>query len=133
MLTLFLIQSGEKSNTERAKESFGDVELVTHIVGTVQEINSIHVNTDWYFVLHDNEYLSEDMKDSLPSYIANEEYDVFTMMKRFFNDDGELSGTESPRMYRQDILLTQDSLMPQSYKKCQRILDGWVLDDKSIL
>jgi len=138
MLTVFVIEGDRPSNVEKLKESFGDLPVTFFVVQQVKQINAFQKETDWYMVLFDNEYLDKKLLNVLPTFMAQDNLRLLLIQKKFWDAEGNTAVDESPRMFRKDVVLEDNSTMPEDRfsfnpDNMTRILDGWIFDDRSAL
>ena len=127
MLTLFILKTSEENKS--VKETFQSLEGIDHegcLVKNIEEINNSEKNTDWYLVLHDNEYLSVDLKEAVKNILTMNltiPFDALIFLQK------DLVGKfyQSPRLFKKHVRLKENSLLPEDDSmKMVRILDGWV-------
>lgn len=142
MLDVFIIQSSSGGkDIQRLTDSFTKKEddddisfdIITHEVQRISQINSIVKEGEWFFVLFDNEYIDRSLKHSLITFMAHAEYDVYVVMK--MPQTRGAPATEAPRLFKSSLVMSQNSLIPLNSDdlKSERILNGWVMDDRSFL
>ncbi len=127
MLTLFAIEADSLQDPERAIESFGDIVEKSHILDG-RRIDNIPVGTDWYGYIYSDEWIDEQLKESLPVFLAAGYFDCLVLFKRVV-DQGEPRVFTSPRIFKQSVKLAKDMLVPEhpgplTFEKC---LNGWIL------
>lgn len=127
---LFILKTSKKNaNQIICIGSFDPYYSCAIVVGSIELINQIvrrekHAY-DWYFVIYDDEYIDAPLNESLPILIQQRSIDFFVFMK--MNGEGKIS--QSPRMFRTDIELSENSLIPKtefSLNRQTRILDGFI-------
>jgi len=124
MLTLYIMKTHHKEkNIADLYYTLSGLWSEGMIVSNVKEINKDEKSTDWYIVFFDHEKISFELKDAVEIMMnADPKIDVFIFMEK----NGEVI-TQSPRMFRNHVLLQKDSFLPiDNGYKYERILDGWV-------
>lgn len=134
-LTVFILKSGRKqTDIEKLTMSIPDSIHARYVtIDRLSVIDDYKPETEWYMVLYDNEFISPSLAKSLHVYMHHD-FDFYIIMKRIYNDDGNMEVTQSPRLFRKPVKLSRDSLMPINSEKLksERIMDGWILDEKSL-
>jgi hypothetical protein len=125
MLTLFILKTSEGNRS--VKETFRSLERIDHesmFVESIEEINNSDKKTDWYLVLHDNEYLSLDLKEAVKNILTMDiSFDALIFLQK--DTDGKFY--QSPRLFKKHVRLKKNSLLPEDDSmKMVRILDGWI-------
>ena len=145
MLDIFILESGTKGASEeklmasfdrpKDDERFKDFENLNinfHVVQRVDQINKIVKEGEWYMTLFDNEFIDPSLLRVLHVYMAQEQFNVYVIMKRTQDEEADRVVTESPRLFRSELALQDGSFLPESEDlHSERNLDGWILDDKS--
>lgn len=128
-LTLYVMTSGKDPDEPRLLNSFGQnvaLRVVKTEPGTA--LPDPGINTDWYMVLYDNEYIGKALADALPVFMTHSEFDYLTMYKRA-GTEGNMRYFMSPRLYKKDIKLTGESLVPVGHNlQATAILDGYIFE-----
>jgi len=130
MIDVFLITSGDRNaNQEKTIKSLGDIQHTVNHVEFTNDINDHKKENDWFFILYDNEVLSEELSEALPIFFANSDKKVlvcYQKIKNTFNDETKMYRV--PRAFRKGIKLQEDSLMPKNVeltRECH-ILNGGI-------
>jgi len=123
MLTLFILKSGDpNADYEKLINSFDHMTPDVVFVGDIRAIN-ISKKQNWYIVMYDNEIIDQNLMEALPVYLEHSTSDVVVLFKR--NELDEV--TTSPRLFRKDVCLREDCLLPDDKGlKFDRALDGWI-------
>ena len=128
MLTLFVLKSGqETADPDRAIKSWGPLPSRVVHVGSLLELKSTAINTEWYAVIYDNEILEAELQAALAVFFEVSTADVFVVFQR--DDTGENPPQKAPRVFRYDVIIEDNSLMPlePSQVSFETILNGWVV------
>lgn len=133
MLTLFVVNSTGRPIVDskiKAMTSFGDLPDKVIRVKDYTEINNIEKGTPWYGVVYDNEYIEDKLQAALRSFFELD-VDMLIVYKKIATD--ELHIFKSPRFFKKEIKLQENSLLPSSDKnlKFEIILNGWILENDS--
>lgn len=125
MLKLFIIKS-DSPNADAIKtiNSFDTVITDFQYVTSYQEINDFPKTKKYFCVLYDNEYLDKELAAAI-KVIVKSEYDYLVLFKKHAG-----KYYEAPRMFKKELKLKPDSLIPENYEKLIKtsILDGWILE-----
>jgi signal peptidase I len=122
------MKSGKDPDENRLLNSFGDIVLHVKKTQPGTALPDPGVDTDWYMVLYDNEYLGKGLAVALPTFLAHVEFDYFTMYKRT-GTEGNMKYYMSPRLYQKRIRLNGESLVPVGHNlQATAILDGYIFE-----
>jgi len=126
MLTLFVVQSrADKLDSGPTVRSFSGLADEVYFVPNIQEINDKSKQNEWYAVIYDDEYIDEPLKEGLKVFIEQSPVDVLVLGKK---GDGKYS--KAPRLFRRDVKISKDSLLPESPGiEFETVLNGWVHDN----
>jgi hypothetical protein len=122
------MESGKDAEEERLLKSFGE-NFVLHVkkMRPGSPLPDPDVK-DWYMVMYDCEYVGKALAEAMPVFMAQEEFDFFTMYKRF-GPEGERKYAVSPRLFRKRVRLSGFSLVPDGNDlKSTTILDGYIFE-----
>lgn len=132
MLDIFIIHTNSPvRDLNKLRESFSLKDICFHDVTCISEINYLDKQNPWYFVIYDNEFLSEDLADSLQTYIELGTEQFYTMY-RICLIDNDLTKSKisvAPRMFRKDIKLLNNCLCPECgfpVGRSNHVLDGFI-------
>ena len=121
MMTLFVIPLSNK-NTDKTIESFAGIECDVKILDN-RNFNE-KANTKWKFFLFNDEILTEELKVAIPIFLKEGTADIYKVYKQKGKEI-----TIAPRMFRSEIELKKDSLLPvgkiDNYK-FDTILNGFI-------
>jgi hypothetical protein len=124
MITLFVVQScADAKDPSETIASWGGVASEVHQVASLGEINSTDRVNDWYAVIYDNERIDEPLLEGLKVFVEQSEADVLVLYRK--KDD---TGSKSPRIFRRNITLGDNTLMPEQDVIFETVLNGWVHD-----
>ena len=114
MLTLFILPSG-KNVTYPEKMIKSLQGLVKHVkfVQSVDSVNLYWKSTDWYGVFYDNEYVDVYLYKGILMVFDTTKADFFVLCKRDIGKDGMSVFTKCPRLFRKDVLLQDNTLLPR--------------------
>jgi len=126
MLTLFVVQSrADALDTNPATHSFKGLANEVYLVPNIQSINEKEKGNEWYAVIYDDEYIDEPLLEGLKVFVAVSEVDVLVLGKK-----GKDKIFKAPRIFRRDIKLRDDSLLPvKDNVTFETVLNGWVHDN----
>lgn len=125
MLTLFILKSGDpKADSNALLKSFNHMAPDIVFAGSIKVISDFpDMRTKWYIVMYDNEKLDQNLMEALPVYLEHSKSDVVVMFKIDENDEV----TTAPRLFRKDVILRENCLLPRDKSlKFDRALDGWI-------
>jgi hypothetical protein len=135
MLNVYVLPSG-KSNADVARtlETFNDLAYDVTRVYSTSEINEVRKtksilvnNQDRYFVIYDNECLTEDLAKVLPVFLQSG-FDVLVVYKKAMVE-GKLAFSKSPRIFRDGVRLKKNCLLPANRNlKITAVLDAWLCE-----
>jgi len=129
MLTLFVFpcDNPELHDPERAKTSFGNVVQFSQILKSRRLDLEKDFQTPWYGYIFSDEYLDDMARNALPVFLASDHFDCLVMMKKTLVD-GKIKVTQSPRIFRKDVRLMEDTHIPENPQRLrfEKMLDGWV-------
>ena len=80
------------------------------------------IKSDWWIVLHDDEYIEDRLIPAIIMGSKCDRYDAFSFYKR----DKEHKVTLCPRMFRKGVKLESEFLYPIMPVRIETLLDGWV-------
>jgi len=129
MLTLFILQTAlPKADAMATFRSLNGLAGYYYIVRNTWEINALNKPEGWYLVLYDNEIVDKMLQASFKSFMVAQQFNAYTIMKKV--EVPKRVVTQTPRLYRTDIELQENSLLPVegTELKLTRILDGWILE-----
>ena len=126
-LYIFPCDNPELHNPERAKASFGNVVQFSRILETRRLDLEKDFQTPWYGYIFSDEYLDDEVKTALPIFLASDQFDCLVLMKKAMVD-GKIKVTQSPRIFRKDVRLMEDTHIPENPQRLrfERMLDGWI-------
>jgi hypothetical protein len=83
------------------------------------------INTDWKLFLYADEFLSEELRESIP-LILNLDYDFFSFYKK--NKKDEMNIEISPRLFKKYVVLRENCIYPISGEyRWEVLLNGFIL------
>jgi hypothetical protein len=132
MLDVYVILTNNpNSDTKKLKDSFSLDNVDFHLVDKIDQINDSGKSFDWYFVIYDDEHLSEDLQDALPSYLENGTESFYTMYRIAWvdNDITKSKISDAPRLFKKEIKLLNNTLCPDCgfpVGKSNHVLDGFI-------
>src|SRR5574340_766116 len=105
MISLIIIDSGI-NRKERLFDSFKDISLTEIISLSPGELNfNISNKAIWKMFMYSNEFLSVPLKNSLSSFLAAIDYDVFSIYKLKKIDQKEPIFSYAPRIFKANLQL----------------------------
>jgi hypothetical protein len=128
-LTLFVVQSRmEALDPGPTVESFEGLVSETFFVPNIQAINEAIVKTDWYAVIHDNEHIDDPLLEGLKVFIKESPADMLVLRKK-----SEEQYFKAPRLFRRDVMLRQDVLLPAiEGLDFDTVLNGMIHDNDQV-
>lgn len=145
-LTLYVLPSDdlERKHMDRLIDSFEEAGILAKVViMTNLSFASINeIESPWYCLMYDTEYLSPALIKALPVMLEDAEFDYFSFHKKQMysargkyvpeqeeTDIAKAKFLVAPRVFRKDVKLKSDSIEPVDPNlKGTGILDGWVFD-----
>jgi len=127
VLTVFLLPAEENKDVRKTIESFitDNLSVKFILVNNIKEINDSKKETPWYGVFYDNEFLEEKLTEALSTFFILEKADILVVFKLI-----KENALFFPRFYRDWILLKEDLTPLQEGLNHQKILNGWILENK---
>jgi len=127
MLTLFVLKSGqETADPDRAIKSWGPLPTKVVHVGSLLELKSASIKTEWYAVIYDNEILEAELQEAIAIFLKASFSDVLVLFQR--DDSEKIPPQKAPRVFRYDIIIEDNSLMPIGPEvSFDTVLNGWVV------
>jgi len=126
MLTLFVVQSrADALNHDRTIASFHEIVDEIYFVPNIREINDKPKRNDWYAVIYDDEHIDEPLVEGLKVFIEQSPVDVLVLGK-----EGKDKFFKAPRLFRRDVALRTDSLLPANDNlEFETVLNGMIHDN----
>jgi len=128
MLTLFILPSKGSGDVKKLVDSFTLKDLSVRFVPVddVSQINGYDKKTPWFGVFYENEYIGEELAESLSSFFTMGDHDFLVVFKKL-----EDKALFFPRFFKSGIFI-QDDLTPLFPGwKHEKILNGWVYGSSS--
>jgi hypothetical protein len=113
------------SNIDRVRDSFDNIDVEFVIIEVGGDFN-IAVKTPWKFFIHLDEWLSIDLKESLPIYLEyNNEYQYMSVYRKSNN-----KVALSPRLFKNEVKMREGCVYPVDPDLSHTImLDGFLYGD----
>jgi hypothetical protein len=133
MLDVFILTtSSPNKDSQKTIKSFNSDSCVFHNVNCIDIINTIEKQHDWYFVIYDNEYLSEELQEVIQIYMEKGQESFYTMYRLFLvdNDIAKSKVSVAPRLFKKKVKLLNNCLFPECgfpVDKANHVLDGFIL------
>jgi len=130
MLTLFVVQScADPKDPEKTLRSFEGLADEVYFVPNIQLINEATVQSDWYGVIYDDEHIDEELLEGLKVFVRESVSDMLVLLKH--TSDGRYF--RGPRLFRQDVILRDDSLLPiRDNLSFDTVLNGLIHDNDQV-
>ena len=133
MLHVFILPSSSPNkDSQKTINSFNSMPCVFTNIDDIAEINIIEKQHGWYFVIYDNEYLSDELQEVVEIYM-NKGEELFYTMYRIFLVDNDVTKSKisvAPRLFKKEIKLINNCLFPDCgfpVDKANHVLDGFIL------
>jgi hypothetical protein len=119
----FILKSGhETADVCKTIESLKPIASNFKGVDDLNQINYEDKQSDWYCVFYDNEAIGESLCDAIPMFLEYAQEDCLVLIKYV----GKESFIKCPKIYRRDVRLKYDSLLPEDEYTFLTVLDGYV-------
>jgi len=114
----------EKRFIQQAIDSFGDFATTVMLLGEDKTFNRIVHPNEWIAFIYSIEYLEENLRDSLETFLFVPNWDFYSV----FKEDSHGRYWEAPRIFRSLVPLKRDQIYPENVEmwKGERILDGMI-------
>ena len=127
MLTLFVVQScADAKDPGPTVASFDGLAHEIHFVPNLRAVNEALVQSDWYAVIYDDEHIDEPLMEGLKVFTEESSADMLVLLKKTSGG----SYFRCPRLFRRDVMLRDDALIPQAPGLAfDTVLNGMIHDN----
>jgi hypothetical protein len=132
MLDVFIVKtSSPNSKPDLLFGSFDQLSCLFYAVENIEEINTVPKTNPWYLVIYDNEYLSLDLRETLPKIFENNLDPFYVFYRISLKPEGIDTSkiSTAPRLFKSHVMLKNNNLNPNCAireDKNNHILDGFI-------
>ena len=129
MLTAIILRSGVQDEKVWAEcvKSLGRIAVGTVHADYDPVFSEFAPSTDYVLYIYDNERITPELYEALPTFFHCDQYDYLTLYRRCVGFPAVLPKM-CPRIFRNHVVLKDDSLYPVDIRmyKGEIVLNGWL-------
>jgi hypothetical protein len=124
MLTAIILRSGREDGWKKCVESLGKLPVETIFADHGPVFSEFAVTTDYVFYIYDNERLTPELFEAIPTFLYCDMFDYLTLYIRRQKELPDMC----PRIFRNHVVLKGDVLYPVNIELYtgEVILNGWL-------